>query len=114
MKTVHKFIIAEKVVSIPMPKGARIISACNQMEKCMIYAEVDTSMPDEERTFHAINTGSSILEAFDYTFIGTVLLKGGTSVAHIYEIKKRILSIQNKNNLTWSSDPVPDQKSVLD
>lgn len=123
MKTIHKFVLSEKVTTVPMPIGAKAISVVNQLERCVIYAEVDTSMPTEDRVFHTLQTGGNMLENCDYTFLGTVTLKGTTAVVHVYEIKPKAV-VQNMTTTISTLDTakvisspqmgtVPDQSTLI-
>lgn len=88
MKKLFKYIMSgkERMVEIPMPIGAKIISIGNQLEKISIWAEVETTAPNELRVFHILSTGDELKQNSKY--IGTVVLRGGTSVSHIYEERK--------------------------
>lgn len=92
MKKIYKFVLTGSgksyptAVDVPMPIGAKIISVGNQLEKVCLWAEVETTAPTENRTFVVFVTGDTIEPiGCDLKFIGTVILKGGTAVAHVYE-----------------------------
>lgn len=94
MKKIYKFVLAgsgksyAKVVEVPMHVGAKIVSVGNQLEKICIWAEVETTVPTENRIFQIVTTGDLLEQTggFDPKFVGTVILKGGTAVAHVYEL----------------------------
>lgn len=89
MKRVYKYkleIQDHQVVSLP--KGARILSVANQREDIVLYAEVD----DEQKgitdidifihgTGHVMNENANL-------FLGTVLLREGYLVFHVFANKE--------------------------
>lgn len=97
MKKIHKYVLTgtgksyPASVVCPLPIGAKVVSVGNQLEKICLWAEVETTSPTENRVFQVLTTGAAIDDyngqgSYDPTFIGTVLLKGGTAVAHVYEL----------------------------
>lgn len=85
MKTVHKYIINGPTV-LSLPLGAKVVSCGNQLENIAIWVEVDTDAPVTSRTFAMFGTGKPIPTNCQCIFVGTVLLKGGTSAVHVYEL----------------------------
>jgi hypothetical protein len=93
MKKIYKYVLTGSgksyptAVNVPMPIGAKVLSVGNQLEKICIWAEVESTSPTEGRAFVIYNTGE-VLEMIDHNnlFIGTVVLKGGTAVAHVFEV----------------------------
>jgi hypothetical protein len=94
MKIIYKFRFNHQLEEFIMHKNAKILSVQNQMNTLCLWAEVDTSNDNETRSFFAYNTG----QAFGYEdfkdfhhreYIGTVLLRGGYDVVHVYELIKR-------------------------
>jgi len=93
MKKIFKFVLAgtgksyPTVVEVPMNVGAKILSVANQLEKICMWAEIETTTPTETRIFKIVLTGESFeTDGFETSFLGTMILKGGTSVAHVYEL----------------------------
>jgi hypothetical protein len=105
MKKIYKFNLTShlvgsgknypKIVEVPMNIGAKILSVDNQLEKICLWAEVETTSPTENRTFQIFTTGSSLdlYDDFELNYIGSVILQGGTSVAHVYELTAKIKSM---------------------
>lgn len=74
--------IVTDVITVPMPKNARVITVQNQRGVVTLWAEVDADEPRVNRVFRIIGTGHS----FDRTGLrhaGTVQV--GALVWHIYE-----------------------------
>ena len=93
MKKIYKFVLAgtgksyPTVVEVPMNIGAKILSVANQLEKTCLWAEIETTAPTETRTFKVVLTGESPeTDGFNVNFLATLILKAGTSVAHVYEL----------------------------
>jgi hypothetical protein len=94
MKTIYKYeleITDEQ--SFRLPRNSRILSAGNQLGRLFIWAEVDTDIESELRTFHIYGTGNPIPELNEGArhksfrgriFIGTVQM--GVFAWHVYEI----------------------------
>ena len=78
MRTIHKYPIR---ATIEMPIGAKIIKVDTQGNEGMFWAEVDTSMPYEQRYFDVIGTGWEVPTGL--TYIGSYLQE--MYVWHIYE-----------------------------
>lgn len=86
MKTVFKYPIVEPPGSaIPMPAGARILTAQIQHGVLCLWAEVDTNEKRVEgRNIEIFGTGHE-MPAGNRTYIGTVQMMEGTLIWHIYE-----------------------------
>jgi len=86
MKTIFKYTLpATTPAQIVMPTGATILVAQNQAEAVVIWAEVDTDLPLESRTFVTAMTGQTLPRG-KKQFLGTVQLAGGALVFHVYEM----------------------------
>jgi len=98
MKTVWKYVledfmggIPQAVVPVPVPKGSKPISVGEQYEKMVVYCEVDDSVEEKEELIFAIaGTGHEMPFEDDVQnkFLGTVKLKGGAFMFHIYQLIK--------------------------
>ena len=93
---IWKFPLELKAVNrVQMPRTAKVLSVGNQYETICVWAEVGFSpkaVAWTERVFIMRVTGFNELgidEAIDLQFLGTVCLRGGNFVAHIYEATKR-------------------------
>jgi hypothetical protein len=74
---------------VEMPEDAKIISVAEQGELICLWAEVDPNAQCRTKRGIAIyGTGRTIPDD-PGTFIGTVMLRGGALVYHIYEIPER-------------------------
>jgi hypothetical protein len=79
------------IIEFEMPSGARILSAANQREELVIYALVDPKAMKRRRQFRVAGTGHPIetpagLGMKSETFVGTVLLLGGSFVVHVFDL----------------------------
>lgn len=86
-KTVFKYTLEKGNTAIDMPKGAVVLSAHAQGESVCIWALVDRDniADTERRTFELWLTGEEIYPEVSRIYIGTVLLRGGTLVIHVFE-----------------------------
>lgn len=71
---------------VSMPKGARVLSVQNQGGAMVLWALVNPSAPEAERTFYSAMTGEPF-DAEKLEFIGTVQFNNGEFVAHVFEVK---------------------------
>lgn len=86
MKTIHKYLVPlQDPVTIQMPEGARILSAQVQVCDVCIWAMVDTSKAVEDRNIRIVGTGHPADDIDPSKFIGTVQLRGGSLVLHLFE-----------------------------
>lgn len=87
MKTVWKFNIGYDDYSyISVPIGAVIISFQTQYERPTLWFLCDPDEPKKEvRKFRLAGTGHNITEE-NLAFVGTVQLRGGQIVFHLFEI----------------------------
>lgn len=86
MKTIFEYTLPKATpATIEMPQGATILVAQNQSEAVVIWAEVDTELPLETRTFVTALTGQPLPRG-KKQFLGTVQLQGGALVFHVYEM----------------------------
>jgi hypothetical protein len=88
MKAIWKYNIdISDVCHVAMQQGAEILSVQQQGGWIVMWAIVDTEKPIEKRTFLLYGTGHTIPEIPDAgrKYIGTVQLRGGALVLHIFE-----------------------------
>jgi hypothetical protein len=93
MLTIHKYVLKnEDLQKVIMPKNSSILSVQNQFEEICLWASVDTEEEKEERTILIVGTGNPIivLKSKKETayFIGTVQLRQGNLVFHVFEYRK--------------------------
>ena len=62
----------------------KILSAVNQRDEIVVYAEIDTDAPAASYKFEAIGTGNELQPDDSLAFLNTVVLYGGSIVMHIY------------------------------
>ncbi len=74
---------------INMPVGAEVLSVDNQREKISLWYKCDMTARTEPRSFVICGTGQSLPARADLTFIGSVLLREGTLVIHVFERKEK-------------------------
>jgi hypothetical protein len=70
---------------VHMPADARILKTANQNETICIWCEVDEEKPMVQMRFILLYTGDEIDTCASHRYIGTVLLRNGQEVVHIYE-----------------------------
>jgi len=91
MRSVEQYTLAGYfgAQSISMPKGARVLSVHATHESACVWALGDPHAPMEKHRFGVVPTGeewqSDDEEALG-SFIGTVHLRGGTYVVHIFDM----------------------------
>jgi hypothetical protein len=76
---------AEDVQNVAMPTGARILSVEEQGGEIVMYALVNVNGDEEMRTVWTLGTGhpaSHLPE--DAPFVGTVKLRGGLLMFHVF------------------------------
>ncbi len=83
MKTIWKFILQPKI-RIEVPCGAKILSVACQCDQICMWALVDPEAEKELRLFAVYGTGHKVPDN-PGTFIGTVLMHGGSLVFHVFE-----------------------------
>jgi hypothetical protein len=76
---------------INMPIGAEVLSVGNQREKISLWYKCESTTPSwEPRTFVICGTGKALPARANLTFIGTVLLREGALVIHVFEKKEKV------------------------
>lgn len=70
--------------AIDMPRGATILSVGVQFGEVCVWALVDEDAGLEERWFYMRGTGHDCDGVKDKTFLGTVQLRGGALIFHIF------------------------------
>lgn len=87
MNRIYKYNLeATDEQTLLMPLGARILCVQMQGPALCLWAEVDDAQTVEERrAFRVIGTGHPIPDAASLTYIGTVQMRGGQLIFHVYE-----------------------------
>jgi hypothetical protein len=94
MRTIWKFVLAEPVTTVRMPIDRKILAVQTQDGLPVVWAEVDPTTPEIDRTFACVPTGGHLPEKI-MNYIGTVqtpsrvdpeTLETSNYVWHIYEI----------------------------
>jgi len=90
MKKIYKYEIKPDELRVEMPQGAKIVHVDNQREHLCLWAEIDPDAPVEVRQFAVFPTGGHIPEYPDVTVkhLGTVNVKDGFFIFHVYEVIK--------------------------
>ena len=84
-KTIWKYEIPDgQIVTVSMPKGARLLSVQVQRGVPMLWALVDPKAPVERRTFHIAGTGWDF-DPDGLNYVGTFQVSGGEFVFHLFE-----------------------------
>ena len=90
METIHKYTLdMVDFQEIVLPHGARILSVCEQRNKIVLYALVDTDIYLRRfcHVVRIVGTGHMLEKDFIRThrFVGTVSLDDGTFMWHVFE-----------------------------
>lgn len=86
MLTVYKYPLPiDDIVTIEIPKGAKILFIAEQNGDPFIWALVDPNNEKEQRVFRFAGTGHKILTHHVGEFVGTFFASGGLFVWHIFE-----------------------------
>ena len=87
MLIIHKypFEIAD-LVTIAMPKGAKILKFANQNETPVIWALVDTNAIREEVNFLLFGTGHEVPALTNLEYIGSAQFFHGQFVWHLFKL----------------------------
>ena len=88
MKVIWKYHLAHHLASIPMPKGAEILTVQQQDNFLYLWAAVDPHQELEPRRFMIHGTGVAGRGIQRENYIGTVQVHGGNYVWHIFEDKR--------------------------
>ncbi len=75
--------IAGPTVIVAMPNNPKILSAGNQNEQVMVWADVEEDNQLEDHLFFIRGTGHP-MHSQESTFIDTVIVAGGSLVWHIF------------------------------
>ena len=75
-------------VIVEMPTGAKILHVHEQHEKVYLWALIDpTEVRTQKRAFRIAGTGHPIEYTDQFAFIGSVHLREGMFVFHVFEVK---------------------------
>jgi hypothetical protein len=83
-RVVWKYTLAG-VAELQIPEGARFLHCAEQHGEVALWFEVDQDRPPVARRFSLLLTGELINSRGDWGYLGTVLLRGGHFVVHVYE-----------------------------
>ncbi len=72
---------------VVMPQGAEVLSVGVQDDEVFVGAIVQPQAPTESRYFVIAGTGHAILPEMLGRFLGTVMLRDGAIVLHVWEQK---------------------------
>lgn len=88
MRVVHKYPLGEHGgIEIPMPMGAKILTADVQSGKATLWALVDPDpdLPVVNRYFMLVETGHR-LAVPEAKYVATLLFDRGSYVLHVFEV----------------------------
>jgi len=87
MKIFKYNVAPQKIITIPMPQGAEILSFQVQHGEPCIWALVDEKAIFENRYFKLFGTGHEVYQDMGVVrkFIGTIQLDNGNLVFHLFE-----------------------------
>jgi hypothetical protein len=91
---VHKYTMPiTDSVSIWLPSGAKFLSVGRQVtlppHEFALWALVDPTAPEEERTFYVRGTGHK-MTGEEGAYIATFMIDGGKLVFHVFSDRKEI------------------------
>ncbi len=92
MKKVFKYVLEfADYVELELPVGAKILHFGIQYGDPRIWALVDPTAGKEIRKFRFAGTGHPITEPdSELDFIGTVMMRDGALVWHLFEVKEEL------------------------
>lgn len=86
MKTIWKFELkVDGRQEIDLPEGAQIMSVQEQHGSLCLWAMCEHGAIPKRRTIRIYGTGHAVSDADRLTFIGTVQMRGGVLVWHVFE-----------------------------
>lgn len=90
MRKIFKYTLRfDEYIELELPIGAKILHFGIQYDAPRIWALVDPTAKKEIRKFRFTGTGHPITETDpELNFIGTVLMRNGTLVWHLFEVKE--------------------------
>jgi hypothetical protein len=81
---IWKYPLEGAVNRIEMPKGARVIHVDIKRDSICLWAEVEPSLPKEEREFRVIYTGRPF-NPYGLNYIASVMDPDRVNIYHVYE-----------------------------
>lgn len=85
-REIWKFVLEiDNIVTISMPKDAKVLCVQTQREVPCIWAVVDPSAEVEQRKFYVRGTGHPLGKALPSKYIGTFQIENGYLVFHVFE-----------------------------
>lgn len=84
MKAVYKYKLSRSGF-VTIPKGAQLLSVGAQDDALYVWAIVDLNVRSVERLISCIPTGTVLSDDHADKFIGTVLLRDGRLVFHVFD-----------------------------
>ncbi len=89
MKTIWKYNLNKDNITVEMPRDSKILCTDEQFGNVCIWVELDPSpsCPTEKRIFEIFDTGETHYEDMGISreYIGTVKLRNGDVLKHVYE-----------------------------
>ncbi len=88
VKTIYRYELKDTtgLISLQMPKGARLRHVAMQEGKPCLWAEVETVLATTTRYIHGVHTGDPVPQGLPERYIGTVVYgEGGKNVVHFYD-----------------------------
>jgi hypothetical protein len=80
----YELIIGDRV-TVPMPQGAKVLTAQSQRGELCLWAEVDPNAPPVDRCFRIVGTGHRF-DPDGLRYVATV--QSGLLVWHVYEAER--------------------------
>lgn len=107
MKSIFKYDFTDaKTIKGPI---TRILQAGEQHNRAVVWAEIDTDMPECEYEIIPVPTGESISTIVDdYTYLNTITFFNGNIVFHIYY---RLVKSGNKKEIKKDNKIIDKNKT---
>ena len=86
IRKIWKYELPHLQTELEVPYGAQAIHVDNQHNNLCVWMIVDPAESKmETKVFRVVTTGINFF-ANEVEYVGTVLMKGGTYVAHVFEV----------------------------
>lgn len=92
MKVIYKYMLSStsSITKLDLPIDSNFISIKLISEVPCLYYMIDTNKPSETKTFQVLLTGEEIKPLGNiYNLLGTLVMRKGDFVIHIFEIKNK-------------------------
>lgn len=90
MSVIWKFALNPvKEQTLQMPAGAKVLHVAVQYDNLYLWAQCDTDVPKEDRSFLIFGTGHEVDDSKVGDYLGTGMIYGGQIVCHVFEARRK-------------------------